>query len=325
MEKIEGEAHKLVCEVEDTGQGIAPEDLERIFDPFQQSDAGRSQQNGTGLGLSISREYARMMKGDLTAQSRQGQGSIFRLAVPVMEAASITSEEDLLPAREIIGIAGEKQKFRILVVDDDASNRDLLIRMLSPLSFELQEASGGQEAIDLFKEWSPHLILMDIRMPTMNGLEAIQRIRSRDEGGDTPIIGVSASVFKEDSDRVIEAGADGFIAKPVMKAELLEKIGQCLNIEYQFEERREPSAIEPDKPPLTRERIAELPVALVDKMREAVQGGYMVRLTELAESAADHHPELSRQLIRLVEHYDFDALTELFLEKKLPWVGENGT
>ena len=208
---------------------------------------------------------------------------------------------------------------RILVVDDEPSNRDVLIRMLSPLGFDIREATGGREAIASCESWSPHLILMDIRMSVMDGIEAIKAIKSTARGRATPIIGVSASVFEEDRDKVLESGANEFIAKPIQESLLLDKIGQCLKIEYLFDT-GEGSAVEPAEPlesfALKRDLLAALPAALVDKMRAAVQGGYMERMAELAKSIAAKHPRLSQQLLYLVDHYEYDVLYGLFLENE---------
>jgi CheY-like chemotaxis protein len=148
----------------------------------------------------------------------------------------------------------------------------------------------------------------------MGGIEAIETIKSTEQGRATPIIGVSASVFEEERNKVLESGADDFIAKPIQEGELLEKIGQCLKVEYLFEEKKRPAADRPEALPLTRQRVAELPKELVEEMRAAIQGGYMERLADLAKNAADHHPELSQQLLKLVDHYDYEALSRLFLE-----------
>jgi len=125
---------------------------------------------------------------------------------------------------------------------------------------------------------------------------------------------VSASVFEEDQNKVLESGADDFIAKPIPETELLEKIGQCLKVEFLFEDQKRPADDRSETLPLTREDIAELPQELVEEMQEAVKDGHMQRMVELAQSAADHHPELSQQLLKLIDRYDYKALYHLFLE-----------
>jgi signal transduction histidine kinase/DNA-binding response OmpR family regulator len=304
----------LVFEVKDTGEGLEAENLELIFEPFRQSGEVSPQQSGTGLGLAISRQYARMMDGELTVESQVGQGSIFRFMIPAVQAKLAPRETGLTPLQQIVSIAGERREYRVLVVDDEPSNRDVLIRLLSPVGFDIREAGGGQEAIALFESWSPHLILMDIRMPIMDGIEAIQTIKSTGQGRVTPIIGVSASVFKEDKNKVLESGADDFIAKPIQEAELWKKIGQCLKVELLFDDKKRLAADRSETLPLTRERMAGLPKELVEDMRAAVQGGYMERLAELAKQAAVIHPELSEQFLKIIYDYDYETLSRLFLE-----------
>jgi CheY-like chemotaxis protein len=314
MGEASSDTRHLIFEVEDTGEGIAAEDLERIFEPFVQTDTNTRQKAGTGLGLAVSSQYAHVIGGDLTVKSRVGQGSIFRLVIPAVVAESAALETRLTPSRQIVDIAGERREFRVLVVDDEPSNRDVLIRMLSPVGFEIREAADGQEAIVLFESWFPHLILMDIRMPVMDGIEAILAIKSTEKGRTTPVIGVSASVFEDDKATVLESGADDFIAKPVQEAEFWEKIGQCLKVELLFDDKKRPAADRSETLPLTIERMAEFPKELVEDMQAAVQGGYMEQLAELVQSAAEHHPELSQQLLKLIDHYDYEALSRLFLE-----------
>ena len=312
-----GGTFRLIFEVEDNGPGIAAEDLEKIFDPFVQTDHKDSRQTGTGLGLAISRQYAQLMNGDLTVDSHVGQGSIFCLQIPVVKAGSLSLEEESTPARRIVGIAGERRDFRVLVTDDDPANREVILGLLSPLGFEIQEAADGQEAIDLFVDWSPHLILMDIRMPVMDGLEAIQTIKSTEKGRSTPIIGVSASAFEEDRHKVLKSGADEFIAKPIREAELWEKIGQLLNVKFLYTEET-PGPKKLHEPlanvAVTKENLAELPAEIFRAMQAAVQGGYMERQAELARSVSDTHPGLSQQLLEMVDKYDYKALSDLFLE-----------
>ena len=315
MTKVSDDRSQLSFEVEDQGPGIAADKLKKIFEPFIQIDDNSKQQSGTGLGLAISRQFAELMGGNLTAESREGQGSIFRLMIPVIEARSPPMEMESSPSRRIAGIAGEWRDIKVLVVDDDPANREVLLGMMMPLGFEVQEAVDGREAVDVFVDWSPNLILMDIRMPVMDGIEAIQTIKSLNKGKSTSIIGVSASVFEEDRHKVLESGADDFIAKPIQEAELWEKIEQCLKVEFIYETKEQAEVDRLEAGPLAIEDISELPDELVQEMRAAIQGGYMDRLAELAGRAADRHPQLSRHILKLVDRYDFDSLSRLFLEK----------
>jgi two-component system CheB/CheR fusion protein len=262
----DGDDSCVIFEVADTGSGIEKVDLESIFDPFMQSSEMDLQRAGTGLGLTISRQYARLMEGDLTVRSHMGQGSVFLLELPVNITGTETGEQTLIPSGRIIGIAGKHRDLRVLVVDDVPSNRDMLIRLLSPVGFTIREAVNGQEALELFESWSPHLVLMDIRMPVMDGLAAIQTIKERGGIRTTPVIGLSASAFEKDRKMVLDSGADDFIAKPIREAELWEKIARLIKVEFLFEDDAplpDASAESSQKPPLTKEDLTRLPRELV--------------------------------------------------------------
>jgi len=303
--------------VADTGRGIAAADLKRIFHPFVQAERNGAAQGGTGLGLAISRQYARLMSGDLTVESREGEGATFRLTVPVDEVQPPTVVSANIPKRRIVGIGNNDREYRILLVDDDPSNRDVMDRMLKPIGFTVLQVPGGMEAIAAFADWQPNLILMDIRMPDVDGIAAIQAIRNTDTGRTVPIIGVSASVLEEDRATVLDSGADDFVAKPVQEADLLEKIGRCLKIDYRFESSApDATARLSELPALTRKHLAELPESLLEEMRTAVEGGYMERLTELIRRDSGLSPTVSRQLLDLVHQYDLETLTNLIPNKE---------
>jgi len=258
-----------------------------------------------------------MMNGELTVQSRVGQGSVFRLEIPLVETETLLPERVISSSRRIVGIAGEQSNIRVLVVDDRPSNRDVLIRLLRPAGFTIQEAVNGQEALALFESWSPHLVLMDIRMPVMDGLAAIQTIKEKSGSRTTPGIGLSACAFGEDRKRVLDSGADDFIAKPIQESELWEKIARLLKVEFLFEKEAllpDASAESSQKPPLTKEDLTRLPQELVEAMRTAVRGGYMERLAEHARQTGVHEPKLAERLFEMIDRYDYDNLACLFIE-----------
>jgi len=250
----------------------------------------------------------------LTVESREGEGSTFRLTVPIAEVEPPTATLENIQIPRIVGIENNDREYRILLVDDDPGNRDVLDRMLTPIGFTVLQASGGKEAIAAFADWKPHLILMDIRMPEVDGIAAIQSIRATQTGRTIPIIGVSASVFEEDRTSVLDSGADDFVAKPIQEFDLLEKIGRCLKIDYRIESSSEATKSFAELPALTKEHLAGLPDTLLAEMRAAVEGGYMDRLTELVRRAADHSPTVSQQLLDLVHQYDLETLADLVLD-----------
>jgi|GEM_PF-117296 len=177
---------KISFEIQDTGIGIAPEELEKIFEPFVQASTSQQFQEGTGLGLAISRKFVQLMGGQITVSSKVGNGTLFKFDIPVsvVEAAAIQTKQ---LKRRVIALEPNQPCYRILIVDDRDYNRQLLVNLLSRFDFELKEACNGQKAVEVWENWQPHLIWMDLRMPVMDGCEATQQIRLREGGrhGDT--------------------------------------------------------------------------------------------------------------------------------------------
>jgi PAS domain S-box-containing protein len=167
----------LYFEVEDTGPGIAPEELDSLFEAFVQTQAGQQAQEGTGLGLPISRKFIHLMGGDIQVQSQLHVGTIFKFTIDVKEVSE-NEVNTYTEKRRVIGLKSSQTQYRILAVDDKPLNRQLLVKLLTPLGFAVKEACNGQEAIEIWQAWNPHLIWMDMRMPVMDGYEATRRIKS---------------------------------------------------------------------------------------------------------------------------------------------------
>ncbi|MDY7012210.1 MAG: GAF domain-containing protein [Cyanobacteriota bacterium] len=219
--------------VEDTGVGISTEDLAHLFDAFSQTEAGRSAQDGTGLGLSIARRFVRLMEGDLTVESTVGVGSTFQfeIAIALADAADVPASE---PSRRALGLQPGQPTYRILVVEDKPANRQLLVKFLAPLGFEVREATNGQEAIALCQEGLPHLIWMDLRMPVMDGYAATREIKRRWGESAPIIIALTANAFEEERQEVLTLGCDDFIRKPCQEEIVLAKIAEHLKIKYTY-------------------------------------------------------------------------------------------
>jgi len=223
---------RLRFEVEDTGVGIAPHDLEHIFQPFEQVGKAEHRVGGTGLGLAISRQLVRMMGGELQVASRpaplldHGSRFWFELALPLTSPPAAARA----PRREVAGYAGPRR--RILVVDDIVDNRRLITDWLRPLGFELEEAVDGEQALAKAQAFCPDLVLMDSAMPVMDGLEATRRLRNMEGLQQVPIVAISAAAYEADQQRSLAAGADAFLPKPVELAALRERIGALLRLEW---------------------------------------------------------------------------------------------
>ncbi len=224
---------KIRFEIEDSGPGIEAEQLETIFQPFKQVGAQRYMTEGTGLGLPLCKKFVEMMGGTLAVNSTIGKGSAFwfDLALPTVEGWHPV--ETFQVQQYITGYQGKPR--RILIVDDKDENRALLFELLSPLEFVLAEAINGKDAIEITLAFRPDVILMDIRMPVMDGFEATRRIRKLAELKQVIIIVISASVSDEDRNKSLNVGCHDFIAKPFSTDEVLEKLGCHLKLEWEYE------------------------------------------------------------------------------------------
>lgn len=222
--------HRLRFHIEDSGIGISPEQLPHIFDAFYQIRDGQGFVEGTGLGLAISKKLVGLMGGTLEVSSTPGEGSAFWFDLPHSETA--TASVPASRSQRIIGVTGTKPK--VLVVDDDPTSRQLLSDMLTPLGFDLREAGNGQEALTQAAAWRPDVILMDMRMPVMDGFEAIRRMRATEVLRSVVILAVSASVFEHNQQQCLDAGADDFLRKPCRFEHLADLLHRHLKVEWLY-------------------------------------------------------------------------------------------
>ncbi|GAB4198067.1 MAG: hypothetical protein OHK0022_16910 [Roseiflexaceae bacterium] len=226
--------------VEDTGPGIAPEHQERIFEPFSQAPEGSAMHEGTGLGLTISRAFARLMGGDLTVESTLGQGSRFTLAAPlalVQEPQVITEQSE--GARRVVGLAPGSQPCRLLVVDDRADLRRLMVALLAPLGFELREAANGLAALAIARDWRPHLVWMDLHMPHLDGSSSARQLKAELQPAPA-VVALTASISAADHIAALRAGCDELLCKPVRLDQLLNTIQRHLGVRYVYADQPAP-------------------------------------------------------------------------------------
>ncbi len=302
---------RIRFEVADTGVGMRPDQLEKIFEPFEQIGDKQSRASGTGLGLSISMKLVKMMGSEIKVASEYGKGSTFwfdvELPIVMAEAAATKATEP----REIIGYEGER--IRVLIADDELHNRSLFVSLLEPLGFEIAGmAQNGEELVRKACEIKPHLILTDIIMPVMTGIEAVQQIRRISEFKNTIIIAVSASAFKKDDVQSRIAGCDEFLSKPVNVKQLIEVIGTLLNLEWTYEE---PGTAEsaPEKAAAEGHLVAP-PREVLEALYEMAMMGSMRRIrnkaAELENLDAKYIP-FARKLQTLVRGFKDEELLAL--------------
>ncbi len=239
---VDPESQNLTLDfsVQDTGPGIASEDLGSIFEAFAQTQAGLDSHEGTGLGLSICRQFVELMGGTVSVESEVGVGSIFRFSIQVSFASQLQSESTA-SARKVVGLAADQPSPKILVVEDKAANRLLMVDLLVSLGFEVKEAVNGEEAIQLWQDWSPELIWMDMRMPVMDGYTATRKIKALAQDmaqDDAPVIvALTANAFEEDQKIALEAGCDDFVRKPFQEQKLLDTLAKHLGVHYRYEDK----------------------------------------------------------------------------------------
>jgi CheY-like chemotaxis protein/anti-sigma regulatory factor (Ser/Thr protein kinase) len=300
----------LRVEVEDTGPGISPDDQDKLFRHFEQTKTGQQAGTGTGLGLAISREFVRLMGGDITVRSELGRGSVFVIHLPLNEGEAQAVQTKDNP-RHVLKLQPGQATCRVLIADDIEDNRQLLAQLLAPVGFEIRLATNGAEAVQEFERWRPHLILMDFRMPVMDGHEAIRRIRAMAGGADTKVIAVTASAMDDNRQELMEIGADDFIGKPFREAELFQKIHAHLGVEYHYADDAAAAALEATAE-LSPDSLAGWPQDLIDPMREAVITADLDQLLARIEEVEARDPRIALGLRRLAEGFQYQKLLDLF-------------
>ncbi|GAB1542340.1 hypothetical protein NUACC21_50140 [Scytonema sp. NUACC21] len=294
----------LFFEVQDTGPGIAPHEIDLLFEAFGQTETGRKSQQGTGLGLAICQKYVHLMGGEISVCSTVGEGSTFAFHIQI--ALTNNSENSTIPVpNRVISLAPNQPEYRILVVDDALESRLLLVKLLSAVGFSVREAANGAQAILEWESWQPHIILMDMRMPVMDGYEATRQIKAREKirgqgnkeaisplSSPTPrtvIIAFTASAFEEQRTSMIQAGCDDFIKKPFREELLLEQLRQYLGLQYLYEEEDKSVDAEGNK---SLEEILSSSEVLLDLSQMSCEW-----LSELNLAAAQCSDELILNLI----------------------------
>ncbi|OGV46957.1 MAG: hypothetical protein A2X46_19350 [Lentisphaerae bacterium GWF2_57_35] len=306
-----GMALRLMVEVEDTGAGIAEAEIQKLFQPFEQTESGRKIQMGTGLGLAISREFVRLMGGDISVSSQPNKGSLFQFEINLEEGREgILTKKDRM--RRVTGLQPGQKIFRILIADDKDDNRILLSQMLERTGFDVRGVINGEQAVQQYETWRPDLILMDTRMPVMNGYEAIQRIRAGAAGKKVKIVSVTASAFDEDRKTALEIGADDFLGKPFREEVLLEKIKTLLKLEYVYADA--PSVLQPEKEAAVeslKERPPALPETVMIRLREATGSADLDRMLEIIQQVEKQDARMAGRMRRLAENFEYQKVLDV--------------
>ncbi len=300
---------RLRIEVEDTGPGIAPEDQARVFEPFVQ--AGQtSAQKGTGLGLAITRQFVELMGGRIGVSSRLGRGSRFWIELPVEPASASEVAGAVEESGEVLGLEPGQPDWRILIVEDQPENSLLLGRLLEDAGFRVQTAENGVRGVERFREWRPHFIWMDRRMPEMDGLEATRRIRALPGGQEVKIVALTASVFAEQRGEMLAAGMDDILHKPFRPTEIFECLGRQLGVRYAYRERAAPSDAGLSETPMDRVALAALPDGLRRALADALAILDTERIDALIGRVAERDAALGQTLRRHADDFDYAPIEE---------------
>ena len=316
QKRKKGDLVNITIEVEDTGSGISREDIPLLFKAFSQTGIG-VKMGGAGLGLALSMEYAKLMDGDITVKSKPGKGSCFTLNFDALAGEDlIIKEKDIL--RQVTGLKAGQGPFRVLIADDNEDNRVLLKELLIDVGFIIEEATDGNEAIEKYRSFNPHVILMDMVMPVLSGYEAIVQIKNIEGSEDIPIIAVTAIAFEEERDKVIKTGADWYLRKPFNDYELYECLKTFLGIEYVYEDNNiEPVSRGSDESQiLSPESLKDLSDDMIDDLLQATVNLDQDLLIELLHRIKEKNPAITESLMKLVKSYQYDALIEMLEKRK---------
>jgi CheY-like chemotaxis protein len=288
---------------------IRPDQIETIFEPFARTGPQSGARAGTSLGLAISKRNAQLMGGDITIESTEESGTIFTLTVPVQITDRAPTAKPKTASR-VIGLAEGQSRHRVLLADDTETDRCLLGDLVKTLGIEIQSVENGEQAVEQFFAWRPHMIIMDIRMPVLDGTAACKAIKMTPEGRKTPIIAVTAYHLEEERQAIVNAGFDDFVCKPIDENELFRKLAHHLKLKLVHEENllakgqtaKTKAATQPgdsfeSMPPETRTALEAAAVMLDLEQTRAV-----------IETIRTHHTDTADRLTQWLESYEFDKI-----------------
>lgn len=303
----EGLHVRIEFEVCDTGIGIAQEDQNNIFKPFVQM-VTHATAAGTGLGLTITKQYLQMLGGELVLESAPGKGSTFRFTLPLLLA-------DLQPAAaqlgEVLGLAPGDRGKRLLIVEDDADSRQLLNQLLAPLGFVLENAVDGFEAVTQAASFAPDLIIMDWRMPRLNGLEATRQIHAQSGPCAPKVLMLTASAFEEQRQEALEAGISEFLRKPLQEEQLYAALEAHMGLQFQRRSAQADAVMPSTEAAVSPAAIAALPAEMRMALHQAAEELDTEKLQDVLASIALTHPALAQGIASMAKKFLYQELWEL--------------
>ncbi len=310
IENKTSKEYTLNFSIRDTGVGIPGTELDKLFEAFSQTESGRDAQEGTGLGLAISRQFVQLMGGDITVESNVGQGTTFEFSIQTKLGEAVESQITQ-NYRKVLELAPNQPPYKLLIVDDKIINRQLLIKLLAPIGFELKEAANGEEAIAIWDEWEPHLIFMDMRMPIMDGYEATKYIKSTTKGNATAIIALTASVLEEEKAIVLSAGCDDFLRKPFKEQIIFDALNKHLGVQFIYEEASARDMSQNTQPSLTSADLEIMSPEWRSRLYQAALEADSDRVMRLIQEIPTTEIHLVVSLQKLDNQFEFDEIMDL--------------
>ncbi len=298
--------------VRDSGPGIAEEEQGKLFEPFSQTSTGLAMEQGTGLGLTIVSQYTHLLGGQLSVSSHTTpgkSGTVFQLNLPfILGRERSHVPEEPRKQKRLPKLAAGQPACRILIADDNRLNRMLMYKMVLPLGLEIQEATDGKEAVELWESWQPDLVFMDIRMPIMDGFEAIRTIRASAVGKQPQIVVVTANAFENTEQAVLAAGANGYLRKPFKLTEIYDILEQVLGLKFLYESEEKPANG-------AKTNGAEcLPALSADwrvQMDRTITRGNFEEMIALIDRIPEESRPFADRLRKMAEQFDYESIAQL--------------
>ncbi|WP_300674544.1 hybrid sensor histidine kinase/response regulator [Desulfoluna sp.] len=308
------EVPRLFFDVEDTGVGIERSEAGIIFDAFSQTGCGEKEREGTGLGLAISKEYVHLMGGGISAERLADKGSLFRFDIE-FESAEVSEISIETPARRVIRLTPDQQAWRILIVENNPESRELLRTLLTTVGFAVREAKNGQEGLQVFDQWQPHLVWMDLKMPVMNGYDTTRKIKATPMGEKTKVIALTASSFDDQRTDALASGCDDFISKPFGEAEIFGTMQRHLGVQYLYEE-EPPQSLAADSNGQatglpTPEALALLPESLLKELADAATACDVQGVGTIIDRVREIDGPIADSLATLANSFRYDEILAL--------------
>jgi signal transduction histidine kinase/ActR/RegA family two-component response regulator len=302
--ELDADHVRLQFEIGDSGIGMSQEQLSRIFEPFHRIEDPTRRTEGTGLGLTITRRLVEAMNGRINVRSVPQQGTTFIVELDMPLAAVDTRPSE--HTRQIVGYQSPVR--RILVVDDDAVNRELVANLLASIGFETCTAQDGQQALSIMEINTPDLIITDLVMPQMDGIQLARTVRARSDSRNMPVLALSASASDYTSEEAIASGCTAFLPKPVRLTALLDSIGELLQLEWRFDSSIAIAPTGPSNGPFVLERVH------ADELYHLALLGDIAALRDRARELLDGNADARHfyaELTALADQYDTAAIRRL--------------